>query len=110
MQQVSSLPTLTQWSHEHIRKVFESSTNDEAIRALEETFSTTLRGSVNGKELGYEDVRHLVLSMRNETLGGNLKVEWHGALEVSTGGSNRVCYWHSFHGTGWIDISPRVEC
>src|SRR6266508_6152107 len=102
-QKIGSLLTLTQWSHEHIQKVFESSTDDDSIRALEETFSTTLTGSANGKALSYEDVRHLVLAMRNEALGGNLKVEWHSGVEVSIDGSNRVCYGHSLHGPGRMD-------
>ena len=85
------LSPLTQWSQEHIRKIFESRSDSEAILAIDQTFATSLRGTINGKDLTYEDVKQLVLAVRNTSSSRSLKVEWQNALEVPADAQNRVC-------------------
>lgn len=80
------LSSLTEWSKEHICAVFESSNTDESLKAIQETFSTSINATLNGKQLGYDEIVQMVIAMRNEAPEG-LKVEWLGAVE-SPGSSN----------------------
>ena len=45
------LSPLTQWSQEHIRSIFESRSDTEAMLAIGQTFSASLKGTINGKDL-----------------------------------------------------------
>ena len=84
------LSSLTQWSQEHVRAIFESSSNEELIQAVEETFSSDINATINGKQvLGRQEIKQLVLSMRAEASGG-LRVEWKHTVEVPQDAYNRV--------------------
>ncbi|KAF5340893.1 hypothetical protein D9758_012193 [Tetrapyrgos nigripes] len=76
------LPTLTEWSIDHIRNIFEASTDSHALQAITNTFSDTLSASVNGKPLNRSGVEHLVLGMRRAAAAAGLKVDWERTLEV----------------------------
>ena len=87
----AELSSLTQWSQEHIRAIFESSSNEEFIQALEETFSRDLKATVNGKQVGRQEIKQSVLTMRAESSGG-LRVEWKQMVEVPQDTYNRVIF------------------
>ncbi|CAA7269541.1 unnamed protein product [Cyclocybe aegerita] len=86
---VLRLSSLTQWSQGHIRRVFESPSEAEAVQAIEDTFSKDVNASLNGKQLGLEQVKQLVLSMHKESRTGGLKVEWKQTVEVPEDPTNR---------------------
>lgn len=83
------LPSLTLWSQEHIRAIFESSTNEESIQAIDETFSSNIKATLNGKQVDQFEIKQLVLSMRAESPNG-LRVEWKQTVEVPQDAYNRV--------------------
>ncbi|KAF8150109.1 hypothetical protein B0H34DRAFT_666593 [Crassisporium funariophilum] len=82
------LTSLTQWSQEHIRAVFESPSNEDSMQAVDETFAKTVNATLNGKPMGAAEIRQLVLSMRKESPGG-LKVQWQQTVEVPQDAHNR---------------------
>jgi hypothetical protein len=84
------LSPLTQWSQEHIRKIFESRYDTEAVLAVDQTFATSLRGTINGKDLTYDDVKQLALAVRNASPSRSLTVEWQNANEVPADAQNCV--------------------
>jgi hypothetical protein len=85
-----ALSSLTEWSQEHVRAIFESSSNEEFIQAVEETFSSDIKATINGKQVGRQDIKQSVLSMRAESSSGGLKVEWKHTVEVPQDTYNRV--------------------
>ncbi|KAF9473810.1 hypothetical protein BDN70DRAFT_816721 [Pholiota conissans] len=82
------LNSLTEWSREHIRAVFESPTADEALKAVQATFSTSINVTLNGKQLAYKDIVDMVLRLRKEAPGG-LKVQWLQAIDSPSSPDNR---------------------
>src|SRR5260221_9181106 len=84
------LSPLTQWSQEHMRSIFESRSDTEAMLAIGQTFSTSLKGTINGKDLAYEDLKQLVQAIRNTSSSRSLKVEWQNSIEVPMDTQNRV--------------------
>ena len=85
-----ALSSLTQWSQEHIQRIFESKSDADAISAIDQTFATSLKGSINGKDLTYDGVGQLVRAVRNCSPTRSLKVEWHTAIETSADSENLV--------------------
>ena len=85
------LSSLTQWSQEHVRAIFESPSNEEFIQAVEETFSSDIKATINGKQVGRQEIKQSVLSMRAESSGG-LRVEWKHTVEVPQDTYNRVIF------------------
>lgn len=83
------LSSLTQWSQEHVRTIFESPSNEEFIQAFEETFSSDIKATMNGKQVGRQEIKQSVLSMRAES-SGVLRVEWKHTVEVPQDTYNRV--------------------
>ena len=83
------LSSIYEWSIEHIKNVFEAKSEDECLRALDETFSQNIDFTTNGKQLTHADLRRFVLTMVT-TSGFRLKVQWHNAVEVPRDGTNRV--------------------
>jgi hypothetical protein len=90
----TKLSSLTKWSQEHIQAIFESSSNEEFIQAIEETFSGNIKAMVNGKQVGRQEIKQSVLSMRAESPGG-LKVEWKQMVEVPQDTCNRVNFFET---------------
>ena len=85
-----ALTSLAQWSQEHIQCIFESNTDEISIQAIEETFSKTLRGNINGKDIGYEHLKQSVLALRKEAKDSGLKVVWDKVIEVPIDAKNKV--------------------
>lgn len=83
------LSTIYEWSLQHIRDVFEAKSEDECLRAIDQTFSRNIDFSTNGKQLSQADLRCFVLSMVSSA-GYRLKVQWLNALEVPRDDTNRV--------------------
>ena len=83
------LPTIYEWSVQHIQNVFEAKSEDECIRALDETFSQDIEFTTNGKLLCRADLERFVLTMVT-TSAFRLKVQWQNALEVPRDETNRV--------------------
>ena len=83
------LPTIYEWSIQHIKNVFEAKSEDECIRALDGTFSQNIDFITNGKQHSRADLQRFVLTMVT-TSGFRLKVQWQNALEVPRDSSNRV--------------------
>ena len=86
------LSSLTHWSQEHIRVIFESSSNEESIQAVDQTFSSSIKAMLNGKQIGRPEIKQLVLSMRAESSDGGLRVEWKQTVEVPQDEYNRVIF------------------
>jgi hypothetical protein len=84
-----ALSSLTQWSQEHVRAIFESSSNEKSIQAVEETFSSDIKATINGKQVDRQEIKQSVLSMRAESSSG-LRVEWKHTVEVPQDTYNRV--------------------
>ena len=99
------LSSLTQWSQEHIRAIFESSSNEEFNHAIEKTFSSDLKAMVNGKQVGRQEIKQSVLSMRTES-SGSLRVEWKQTVEVPQDTYNRVIFFQSILVQFLISFSP----
>lgn len=91
------LSTIYEWSVEHIRRVFEAKSEDEARRAMDATFARDVDFSTNGKQLAHADLERFVLAMLAAS-GFRLKVQWQNALEVPRDESNRV----SVGVPGWV--------
>lgn len=83
------LPTIYEWSVEHIRRVFEAKSEDECRRAINDTFARDVDFISNGKQLSQLDLQRFVLSMVAGS-GYRLHVQWQNALEVPRDESNRV--------------------
>jgi len=83
------LTSLTQWSQEHIRDVFESISDEVSAKAIEQTFSKSINATINDKQLGYAAIKRLVSSMRKEAPNG-LKVQWQQTVDVPCDSTNRV--------------------
>jgi hypothetical protein len=84
------LSPLTQWSQEHIENIFESKSDSEAMLAIAQTFATSLKGSINGKDLTYEGLKLLVQAVRNSSSNRSLKIEWNKIIESPADEHNRV--------------------
>lgn len=93
---LSSLPltSLTVWSMQHIRDVFEASSDEEALQALDNTFARNVEATVNGRPIQYQDIQGMVLALRK---GSRLKVSWQQARELpddaSTNQVRRLYFW-----------------
>lgn len=74
------LSSLTVWSMQHIRDIFESGSDDQCIKAVAETFSENIVATINGNPITREDIKQLVLGMRKGSQG--LRVHWQQAAEV----------------------------
>jgi len=98
--------SLTCWSKEHIRGVFEAPSDEESLRTIGETFSQSLKGTLNGKPIDWEDIRQLVMAMRKESRASGLKVEWKHLIEVPENALNQVCLYSYIDGR-WSD--PKIE-
>ncbi|KAF9552295.1 hypothetical protein CPC08DRAFT_728730 [Agrocybe pediades] len=78
------LSTLTQWSHEHIARIFTSTNDEDSLRALEETFSQDVVARLNGRQIKFDDIKRSVLALRREAVGyGGLRVHWEHSVEAS---------------------------
>ncbi|PFH48354.1 hypothetical protein AMATHDRAFT_65594 [Amanita thiersii Skay4041] len=75
------LSTLGEWAEKHITSIFEADTDEEALRAIEETFSRNVTGSLNGVPINNrKEVEMLVLTLRGGK--GSLKVSWKYGLSA----------------------------
>ncbi|PFH48362.1 hypothetical protein AMATHDRAFT_49568 [Amanita thiersii Skay4041] len=75
------LSTLKEWSEKHIKAIFEADTDEEALRAIEETFSSNVTGSLNGVPINNrKGVEMLVLTLRGGK--GGMKVRWQYGLSA----------------------------
>ena len=83
------LPTFYAWSTEHIRRVFEAKSENDCLKALDDTFSQRLEFTFNGSPLPREGLQKIVLAMLQAS-GFCLNVDWLNAVEVPRDGSNRV--------------------
>ncbi|KAK2460244.1 hypothetical protein APHAL10511_007633 [Amanita phalloides] len=87
------LCSLSEWSQQHIRDVFEAETDEDALRAIRNTFADGVDARANGKPLPREGIDALVLAMRNccanveEDDGmprSKLRVQWKCGVDVPT--------------------------
>ena len=83
------LPTIYEWSVEHIKNVFEAKSEDECIKALDDTFSQRLEFTFNGAPLPRVGLQKIVLGMLAQS-GFGLDVGWRNAVEVPRDSANRV--------------------
>lgn len=75
------LSTLTQWSVEHIRDIFEAHSDEQSLRSIANTFADTVVATINGRPLNFLGIQQLVLNMRKSAPNG-LKVQWKQTVEV----------------------------
>lgn len=88
--EVTKLCSLSEWSVQHIRDVFEAHSEEKCLRAISSTFSDAVNASINGMSLSREGINHLVLAMRRSS-GDGLKVQWQQTMEVPRdAATNRV--------------------
>ena len=83
------LPTFYSWSIEHIKSVFEAKSENDCLRALDNTFSDRLEFTFNGSPLPRVGLQKLVLSMVQSS-NFCLNVDWLNAVEVPRDSANRV--------------------
>lgn len=76
-----SLCTLTEWSTQHIRDIFEARNDDQALRAIASTFSDNVQVIVNGNPLSRECLIQSVLAMRRSSANG-LRVHWQQVVDA----------------------------
>lgn len=89
---LSSLPltSLTSWSMQHIHDIFEASSDDESLRALDKTFTKDVEATVNGNSIQYRDIQGMVLGLRKDS-SSRLRVSWQQVHELPQDPStNRV--------------------
>ncbi|KAL9712125.1 hypothetical protein Ac2012v2_005203 [Leucoagaricus gongylophorus] len=89
---LSSLPltSLTSWSMQHIHDIFEASSDDESLRALDKTFTKDVEATVNGNSIQYRDIQRMVLGLRKDS-SSRLRVSWQQVHELPQDPStNRV--------------------
>ena len=86
--------------------MFEAPSDDESLRTIGETFSQSLKGTLNGKPINWEDIKQLVMAMRKESRASGLKVEWKHLIEVPENALNQVCLYSYIDGH-WSD--PKIE-
>jgi len=78
--ETTKLCSLSEWSVQHIRDIFEACDDEQSLQAILATFSNNLTASMNGMPLSLEGINQLVLDMRRSSPGG-LKVHWQHAME-----------------------------
>jgi hypothetical protein len=86
------LSTLSEWSIQQIKDIFESPTDEGSLQFIQATFTDTLTATLNGAPLSRAGITQLVLAMRGTSKTG-LGVTWHHTVEVARDPStNRVCF------------------
>jgi hypothetical protein len=86
----TKLPSLSEWSVQHIKDIFESDSDEDSLRSVSATFSDDVTATMNGAPLPREGINELVLAMRKSSKTG-LLVEWRQTVEVARDpGTNRV--------------------
>jgi hypothetical protein len=86
---LTPLSSLAEWSIQRIRDVFETPSDELSRRAIDGTFSRTLKASLNGTALDFDGLCGLVSAMRHSAPNG-LKVEWSQADDSPDDLGNRV--------------------
>ena len=87
---IAKLSSLSEWSIQHIKGIFEAETDEDSLRNIRATFADNVSGFVNGSPLNREGIERLVLTMRKDSLMG-LKVDWKHLVEAPQDRStNRV--------------------
>jgi hypothetical protein len=85
------LSTLSEWSIQQIKNIFESPTDEGSLQSIQATFTDTVTATLNGAPLSRAGITQLVLAMRGTSKTG-LGVTWHHTVEVARDPStNRVC-------------------
>lgn len=85
-----ALCSLTEWSIQHIRDIFEAPSDEDALRSIASTFSDAVVATLNGAPLSRDGITQLVITMRAGSASG-LRVHWKQAVEVPRDPStNRV--------------------
>ncbi|KAF8632389.1 hypothetical protein AX15_001898 [Amanita polypyramis BW_CC] len=88
---VARLCSLSEWSQQRIRSIFEAEADEDALRAIRNTFADKVSASVNGATLSREGIDALVLAMRNgcgelvnqdESKRSRLQVQWKYCVDV----------------------------
>jgi len=82
MANVAKLSSLSKWSVQHIKDIFESSTDESSLRAIRKAFTDNITATINGAPLPRAGIDQLVLAMRKSSKTG-LKVDWRQAVEVA---------------------------
>src|ERR1700761_6630657 len=100
----TSLSSLADWSMQHIRDVFEAPSSDLTVRALDSTFSRSLKATVNGRSVGFDGFSDLVASMQHTSPNGP-KVDWIFADETPDDPGHRVRA-HALHEDGGDVLNP----
>ncbi|KAJ7859150.1 hypothetical protein B0H14DRAFT_3446786 [Mycena olivaceomarginata] len=82
------LSSLTEWSMQHIRDVFEAPSDELSLRAIHSTFSRNLKANLNGAALDFDELCGLVSAMRKSARNG-LDVQWARADDAPDDLGNR---------------------
>ncbi|KAE9402909.1 hypothetical protein BT96DRAFT_815751 [Gymnopus androsaceus JB14] len=103
------LSSLAQWSVERIAAIFEAATEEDALKAIAETFPDDVHASLNGSPLPRPMIDKAVLAMRPGPKGG-LKVVWKEKTEAPTDSSNRNgAFGGYYHITGILKPDPETK-
>ncbi|TCD61124.1 hypothetical protein EIP91_009004 [Steccherinum ochraceum] len=86
--------TIYSWSIDHIKSVFEAKSEDECLRAIDETFSHAIEVTVNGKVLSRMELQRFVLNMVGSS-GYRLNVQWQNRTPSKFRETNPIgtAYW-----------------
>ncbi|CAK5276194.1 unnamed protein product [Mycena citricolor] len=76
-----TLPSLCEWSRTHIGSTFTAPTHELTLAALDQTFSRSLKATVNGKPVDFHGFGHMIAAMSGRGSNGGPHVEWLSAHE-----------------------------
>jgi hypothetical protein len=79
------LSSLTEWSQSHIKRVFEAKSDSQCLEAINDTFTPSVKATLNGQSVSPADVKNFVLALRRageQNGGSGLRVHWKYALDV----------------------------
>ncbi|CAK5275901.1 unnamed protein product [Mycena citricolor] len=75
------LPSLAEWSRVHITSTFTAPTHELTLAALDQTFSRSLKATVNGKPVDFHGFGRMIAAMSGQGKNGGPHVEWVSAYE-----------------------------
>jgi hypothetical protein len=73
--------SLSEWSVAHIESIFQATSHDQAMRAVDETFANDVEAYMNGTPIDVEGIKTQVLGLRRSSRGG-LRVRWKNIVEA----------------------------
>ena len=81
--------SLSEWSVAHIESIFQATSHNEAMRAVDETFADDVEAYMNGVRIDVEGIKTQVQDLRQSSKRG-LRVRWKDLVEAPNRRGSRV--------------------